>query len=58
LVLQGNDLRSAKGGYLQLRDFPESRYLLFVNDCGNPDKVRIQLAALPQWRFLRRRVLR
>lgn len=56
-VLQANDLSDSAGPYLQLKDFPESRFLLFVNDFDNADELRGRLAALPQWRFLRRRVL-
>jgi hypothetical protein len=56
-VVQANDLRDSTGAYLQLKDFPESRFLLFVNDFGNADEIRARLTALPQWRFLRRRML-
>ena len=57
LVLQANDLRDSSGGYLQLPDFPQYRFLLFVNECPRPEEIRSRLASLPHWRFLNRRVL-
>jgi hypothetical protein len=57
LLLQANDLRDDTGDYLQLPDYPDYRYLLFVNESQRPDEVRTLLAGLPQWRFLRRREL-
>jgi hypothetical protein len=57
LLLQANDLRDDSGGYLQVPDFPEFRYLLFVDEAAQPDEVRARLAGLPQWKFLRRREL-
>jgi hypothetical protein len=57
LVLQSNDLHDGSGSYLQLSAFPESRFLLYVNESGRPDEVRGRLAGLPQWRFLRRQVV-
>lgn len=57
LLLQSNDLRDSSGPYLQLSAFPESRFLLYVNECARPDEVRARLAGLPQWRFLRRQVV-
>jgi hypothetical protein len=55
--LQSNDLSDAEGDYHQLPDFPEYRYLLFVDKFDNPDDVRARLAGLPQWRFLYRSVV-
>jgi hypothetical protein len=57
LLLQANDLQDDSGGYLQLPDFPEYRFLLFVDEAARPDAVRARLAGLSQWRFLRRREL-
>lgn len=57
LRLQSNDLTDAGGDYHQLPDFPEYRYLLFVDKFDNPDDVRGRLAGLPQWRFLYRSVV-
>lgn len=57
LVLQSNDLRDETGEYLQLPDFPDHRFLLFVNKSQQPDEVRQRLAGLPQWALLRRREL-
>ena len=58
LRLQSNDLTDAGGDYHQLPDFPEYRYLLFVDKFDNPDDVRGRLAGLPQWRFLYRSVVK
>ena len=55
--LQANGLRDSSGEYLQLPDFPQYRFLLFVNECPRPDEVRSRLTSLPQWRFLNRREL-
>ena len=57
LRLQSNDLRDSSGGYHQLPDFSEYRYLLFVDKFDRPDDVRARLAPLPQWRFLYRSVV-
>ena len=57
LRLQSNDLRDNGGEYHQLPDFPEYRYLLFVNKSGRPDEIRARLTSLPQWRFLFRRTV-
>ena len=57
LRLQSNDLTDAGGDYHQLPDFPECRYLLFVDKFDNPEDVRGRLAGLPQWRFLYRSVV-
>jgi hypothetical protein len=55
LLLQANDLRDETGDYLQLPDFPDYRYLLFVDESMRPDDVKSRLAGLSHWRFLRRR---
>jgi hypothetical protein len=57
LTLQSNDLRDSSGAYHQLPDFPEYRYLLFVDKFERPDDVRARLTPLPQWRFLYRSVV-
>jgi hypothetical protein len=57
LRLQSNDLHDDGGDYHQLPDFPEYRYLLFVDKFRDPDDVRVRLAPLPQWRFLYRSVV-
>lgn len=57
LRLQSNDLHDATGEYFQEPDFPECRYLLFVDKFDRPDEVRARLAPLPQWRFLYRSVV-
>lgn len=57
LKLQSNDLKDSSGDYHQLPDFPEYRYLLFVDKFENPDDVRARLAPMPQWRFLYRSVV-
>ncbi|GAA0452646.1 hypothetical protein Ade02nite_00640 [Paractinoplanes deccanensis] len=57
LRLQSNDLRDGDEAYYQEPDFPEYRYLLFVDKFDRPDEVRGKLAALPQWRFLYRSVV-
>jgi len=56
LRLQSNDLRDGDE-YYQEPDFPEYRYLLFVDKFDSPDEVRTKLAPLPQWRFLYRSVV-
>ncbi|MFC0006775.1 hypothetical protein [Micromonospora siamensis] len=56
-LVQSNDLRDESGSYLQLPNFPEHRFLLFVNEHDSPDDVRRRLGGLPQWEFLRRRTL-
>ncbi|MFC7272917.1 hypothetical protein ACFQS1_02895 [Paractinoplanes rhizophilus] len=55
LRLQSNDLRDRNGEYHQLPDFPEYRYLLFVDKAERPDEIRSRIASLPHWRFLLRR---
>ena len=57
LRLQSNDLHDADDGYHQEPDFPEYRFLLFVDNFERPDEVRTMLARLPQWRFLYRSVV-
>ncbi|MFG1608557.1 hypothetical protein [Actinoplanes sp. NPDC049265] len=57
LRLQSNDLRDGDVEYYEKPDFPECRYLLFVDKFERPDEVRAQLAPLPQWRFLQRHVV-
>jgi hypothetical protein len=57
LRLQSNDLRDGDDEYYQEPDFPEYRYLLFVDKFEHPDEVRAKLAPLPQWRFLYRSVV-
>jgi hypothetical protein len=57
LLLQSNDLRDSAGQYHQLPDFPDYRYLLFVDKFDRPDEVRARLAALPRWHFLYRSVV-
>ena len=57
LRLQSNDLRDGNDEYFQEPDFPEYRYLLFVDKFDRPDEVRTKLASLPQWRFLYRSVV-
>jgi hypothetical protein len=57
LRLQSNDLRDGDDEYHQEPDFPEYRYLLFVDKFDHPDEVRSKLAQLPQWRFLYRSVV-
>jgi hypothetical protein len=57
LRLQSNDLRDGDDEYYQEPDFPEYRYLLFVDKFDRPDEVRTKLAPLPQWRFLYRSVV-
>ncbi|MGK5680248.1 hypothetical protein [Actinoplanes sp. URMC 104] len=57
LRLQSNDLRDGDAEYHQEPDFPEYRYLLFVDKFDRPDEVRARLASLPQWRFLYRSVV-
>jgi hypothetical protein len=57
LRLQSNDLRDSSGEYHQLPDFPEYRYLLFVDKFERPDDVRARLEPLQQWRFLYRSVV-
>jgi hypothetical protein len=57
LRLQSNDLRDGDDDYHQEPDFPEYRYLLFVDKFDRPDDVRIKLGPLPQWRFLYRSVV-
>jgi hypothetical protein len=57
LRLQSNDLRDGDDEYHQEPDFPDYRYLLFVDQFDRPDDVRTKLAALPQWRFLYRSVV-
>lgn len=57
LRLQSNDLRDSSGDYHQLPDFPEYRYLLFVDKFDRPDDVRARLAPLEQWQFLYRSVV-
>ncbi len=57
LRLQSNDLRDGDEEYHQEPDFPEYRYLLFVDKFDRPDEVRIKLAPLRHWRFLYRSVV-
>jgi hypothetical protein len=57
LRLQSNDLRDGDEEYLQEPDFPEYRYLLFVDKFDRPDELRAKLAPLPRWRFLYRSVV-
>lgn len=57
LRLQSNDLRDGDDEYYQEPDFPEYRYLLFVDKFDRPDEVRTKLAPLPHWRFLYRSVV-
>ncbi|WP_232234585.1 hypothetical protein [Actinoplanes sp. N902-109] len=57
LRLQSNDLRDGDGEYHEEPDFPEYRYLLFVDKFDQPDEVRSKLASLPQWQFLYRSVV-
>lgn len=57
LRVQSNDLRDGDDEYYQELDFPEYRYLLFVDKFDRPDEVRTKLATLPQWRFLYRSVV-
>ena len=57
LLLQANDLRDDAGDYLQLPQFPEARFLLFVDEAMDPDDVQARLSARPQWRLLQRREL-
>jgi hypothetical protein len=57
LRLQRNDLRDGDDEYYQEPDFPEYRYLLFVDRFDRPDEVRTKLSTLPQWRFLYRSVV-
>jgi hypothetical protein len=57
LRLQSNDLRDGDDEYHQEPDFPEYRYLLFVDKFDHPDEVRAKLMSLPQWRFLYRSVV-
>ena len=57
LRLQSNDLRDGDDEYYQEPDFPEYRYLLFVDKFDQPDKVQTRLLQLPQWRLLYRSVV-
>jgi hypothetical protein len=57
LRLQSNDLRDGDEEYHQEPDFPEYRYLLFVDKFDRPDEVRTKLTPLPQWRLLYRSVV-
>ncbi|GAA2564723.1 hypothetical protein GCM10010435_41460 [Winogradskya consettensis] len=57
LRLQSNDLRDGDVEYFQEPDFPEYRYLLFLDKFDRPDELRSKLAALPHWRFLYRSVV-
>ncbi|GAA2640087.1 hypothetical protein [Paractinoplanes durhamensis] len=57
LRLQSNDLRDGDYEYFQEPDFPDCRYLLFVDGFDRPDEVRTKLAPLTQWRFLCRSVV-
>ena len=52
LILQSNDLHDSAGEYLQLPDFPQYRYLLFVNRVERPDEVGARLVPLAQWHLL------
>jgi hypothetical protein len=58
LRLQANDLRDGDDAYHQEPDFPECRYLLFVDKFDRPDDVRTKMAPLTQWRFLYRDVVK
>jgi hypothetical protein len=57
LLLQSNDLLDGDDAYFQEPDYPEYRYLLYVDRFDRPDEVRSKLAPLPQWRFLSRSVV-
>jgi hypothetical protein len=57
LRLQSNDLRDGDEEYFQEPDFPDCRYLLFVDEFERPDEVRTKLSPLHQWRFLYRSVV-
>ncbi|GAA4225051.1 hypothetical protein GCM10022254_06080 [Actinomadura meridiana] len=58
LVLQSNRLTDEDGDYFQVPEYPDYGLLLFVNRCTGADEVRDRLAAgLPEWAFLRRKII-